>query len=124
MKGNSFNYNFNSALGIFGTSDLSVEDNVVYFTIGASIRVGGKVNKITHNLVVYSASYSTYKDRRDKFDIHWPGAIETDSGTDIVLINNTVGTYSGDWFVKSFFTTAKELASLLHILSVGRALLN
>ena len=91
VKGNSFNYNFNSALGIFGTSDLLVEDNVVYFTIGASIRVGGKDNQITHNLVVYSASYSTYKDRRDKFDIHWPGAIETDSGIGAVLIDNAVG---------------------------------
>ena len=37
------------------------------------------------------ASYSTYKGRRDKFDIHWPGAFEVDSATDAVLIDNAVG---------------------------------
>ena len=89
--GNSFNYNFNSALGIFGTSNLLLEDNVVYFTIGASIRVWGEHNEIIHNLVVYSASYSTYKDRRDRFDIHWPGAIEADSAIGAVLIDNAIG---------------------------------
>lgn len=91
MTGNSFNYNFNSALGVFGTSDLLVENNVVYFTIGASIRVWGERNNITHNLFVYSASYSTYKDRQDKFDVHWPGAIETDSAIGPILINNAIG---------------------------------
>jgi hypothetical protein len=91
VVGNSFNHNLNSALGIFGTSDLLVEDNVVYFTIGASIRVWGENNEIIHNLVVYSASYSTYKDRRDKFDIHWPGAIETESAIGAVLIDNAIG---------------------------------
>ena len=89
--GNSFNYNFNSALGIFGTSHLLIEDNVVYFTIGASIRVGGENNELVHNLVVYSASYSTYKNRRDRFDVHWPGAIETVTAIRAVLINNAVG---------------------------------
>ena len=94
VKGNSFSYNFNSALGIFGTNDLLVQDNVVYFTIGACLRVWGKANHLLHNLVVYSASYSTYKNRRDKFDVHWPGAIETESGVGAVLIDNAIGKMS------------------------------
>lgn len=91
VKGNSFNHNLNTALGIFGTSNLLVEDNVVYFTIEASIKVRGEANEIRHNLVVYTASYSTYKDRRDRFDIHWPGTIETISSIGTILIDNAVG---------------------------------
>ena len=90
VKGNSFNYNFNSALGIFGTNNLLVENNVIYFALGSGIRVWGKINRIIHNLVVYSASEATYKGRR-LFDLHWPGAIETESSLNSILIDNAVG---------------------------------
>lgn len=91
MKGNSFNYNFNTALGVFGTNNLLVENNVVYFTLGASIRIWGEMNQLIHNLVIYSASEATYKDRRDRFDPNWPGAIEADMALNPVLIDNAIG---------------------------------
>ena len=91
MKGNSFNYNFNTALGVFGTNNLLVENNVVYFSLGASIRIWGEMNQLIHNLVIYSASEATYKDRQDRFFLHWPGAIETEMSVDAVLIDNAIG---------------------------------
>ena len=91
MKGNSFNYNFNTALGVFGTNNLLVENNVVYFTLGASIRIWGEMNQLIHNLVIYSASEATYKDRQDRSDPNWPGAIEADMALNPVLIDNAIG---------------------------------
>jgi hypothetical protein len=91
VKGNSFNYNFNTALGVFTTNNLLVENNVVYFTLGASMRIEGEMNQLIHNLVIYSASLATYKGREDRFDPHWPGAIDTEEAQSVVLIDNAIG---------------------------------
>ena len=78
-------------MGVFGTNNLLVENNVVYFTLGASVRIWGEMNQLIHNLIIFTVSVSTYKGRRDRFDPHWPGAIETDQSRDAVLINNAIG---------------------------------
>ena len=55
------------------------------------MRIWGEMNQLIHNLVIYSASLATYKGRKDRFDPHWPGAIETEMSRDAVLIDNAVG---------------------------------
>lgn len=75
---------------MFGTDNLTVEDNVVHHTVGPSIRVAGKFNSLLRNLAVYSISIHTYDGREDKSNIHWPGAIEVHEAQDVILINNTV----------------------------------
>jgi hypothetical protein len=55
------------------------------------MRIEGEMNQLIHNLVIYSASLATYKGREDRFDPHWPGAIDTEEAQSVVLIDNAVG---------------------------------
>ena len=56
IRGNAFHDGFNSAIGVLGTSDVSLSDNVIHHTVGTSVRVAGKGNQLNHNLVVLSVS--------------------------------------------------------------------
>lgn len=55
------------------------------------MRIEGEMNRLIHNLVIYSASLATYKDRMDALDPHWPGAIDTEEAQNVVLIDNAIG---------------------------------
>lgn len=90
VRGNSFHDAFNTGIGVFGTNNLTIEDNVVHHTVGPSIRVAGKFNSVVRNLAVYSISIHTYNGRVEKSNVHWPGAIEVHEASDVTLINNTV----------------------------------
>lgn len=90
VRGSSFHDCFNTGIGVFGTDNLTVEDNVVHHTVGPSIRVAGKCNSVLRNLAVYSISIHTYDGKQEKSNIHWPGAIEVHEAFDVILINNTV----------------------------------
>ena len=56
IRGNSFHDGFNTAIGVFGTNDLTVVDNVIHHTVGSSVRVWGSRNKVLHNVAVLSVS--------------------------------------------------------------------
>ena len=90
VKGSSFHHCFNTGVGVFGTNNLTIENNVVFHTVGSAIRVAGERNRIVNNLAVYSISIHTYDDRKETSNDHWPGAIDTADGKDITLIRNSV----------------------------------
>lgn len=56
IRGNSFHDGFNTAIGVFGTHELTVVDNVIHHTVGSSVRVWGTNNKVLRNLAVLSVS--------------------------------------------------------------------
>ncbi|KAK3740701.1 hypothetical protein QZH41_019065 [Actinostola sp. cb2023] len=89
IRGNSFHHGFNTGIGVFGTNNLVVEDNVIYYTVGPGIRDEGKGNTLIHNLVARSEATSTYKGRSE-LPVHWPGAIENHKATNPLMFNNTV----------------------------------
>ena len=90
MRCNAIHDGYNPGIGVFGTNNLTLEDNIVHHTVGSSIQVTGEFNRVLRNLAVYSISIHTYKDRRDHSNVHWPGAIEVHKAEDVVLINNTI----------------------------------
>ena len=59
IRGNSFRDGFNTAIGVFGTDDLTVLDNVIHHTVGSAVIVWGRNNKVLHNLAVLSVSPGT-----------------------------------------------------------------
>lgn len=65
IRGNSFHHGFNTGIGVFGTNNLLVQDNVIYFTLGPCIRDEGNGNSLIHNLAVLSVSIATYKGRTE-----------------------------------------------------------
>ena len=61
VYGSSFNDGFNMGIGIYGTNDIEIEDNVIHHTVGPGIDLQGSRNKLLHNLVMYSIAEATYK---------------------------------------------------------------
>ena len=55
------------------------------------MRIEGKENLVIHNMVVMSLSILTYKGRKTKVNLIWPGAVELNLATDITVIDNAVG---------------------------------
>lgn len=73
------------------------------------MRIEGEMNQLIHNLVIYSASLATYKGREDRFDPHWPGAIDTEEAQSVVLIDNAVGKTS---FKNIAYEQAKDYSKI------------
>ena len=61
ITGSSIHDGFNVGIGVYGTDNLTITDNVVHFTVGPSIDLQGKSNKLVHNLASRSVAESTYK---------------------------------------------------------------
>ena len=70
VKKCAFNYNYNAAIGLFGTDNVLVEDNVVYRTMEYGIRDEGIGNRFIHNLVVLTKFVGIHKDQRQNFFKH------------------------------------------------------
>ncbi len=81
---------YNSGLGIFGTNELLVENNVFHHVVGAGIRNQGSSNKLIGNLVVLVIAPHTFKGQKPDFDVHWPGGIEVSKAKDTTMIGNAV----------------------------------
>ena len=63
VHGCSFNDGFNVGIGVYGTNNLTIEDNVVHHTVGPAIDLEGADNKLLNNLVMLSLAEGTYKVR-------------------------------------------------------------
>ena len=61
ITGSSIHDGFNIDIGVYGTSNLTITDNVVHFTVGPCIDLQGQNNKLVHNLASRSVAESTYK---------------------------------------------------------------
>ena len=61
ISGSSVHDGFNIGIGVYGTSNLTIIDNVLHFTVGPCIDLQGENNKLIHNLASRSVAESTYK---------------------------------------------------------------
>ncbi|XP_062842250.1 fibrocystin-L-like [Trichomycterus rosablanca] len=93
IKGCAFHHGFAPAIGIFGTDELSVDDNVIHHTVGEGIRVWGNNNTIRRNLVTMTLWPGSYNGRKETLNVNWNAAIEVNEGTNVVLQENTVAGY-------------------------------
>ncbi|XP_066572050.1 PKHD1 like 1, tandem duplicate 1 isoform X2 [Amia ocellicauda] len=90
VQGCAFHHGFSPAIGVFGTDGLTIDDNVIYFTVGEGIRVWGNKNIIRRNLVSMSVWPGTYQDREETTNTLWHAAIEVNNGRNNVLQDNIV----------------------------------
>lgn len=111
IQGCAFHDGFSPAIGVFGTTGLNVDDNVVHHTVGegnpdhspgetprpllhfpdswcysmcAGIRVWGDRITLRRNLVMMSLWPGSYQGREEPFNFQWNAAIE-------VLLKQTIG---------------------------------
>uniref|UniRef100_A0A8C4XEU0 PKHD1 like 1 n=1 Tax=Erpetoichthys calabaricus TaxID=27687 RepID=A0A8C4XEU0_ERPCA len=90
IQGCSFHHGFSPAIGIFGTNKLSVDDNIIYFTVGQGIHDLGTANKIRRNLVALTVWPESFKGKQPATYTLWHAAIEINQGADTVLQDNIV----------------------------------
>ena len=90
VRGSSFNDGYNSGIGVFGTHDLLIEDNVLYHVVDAGIRVHGSGMRIVRNLIVLLIAPHTYKGLIPPLDMFWPGGIEVIKAKNTTMIGNAV----------------------------------
>jgi len=88
VKKCAFNYNYNSAIGIFGSNNIPVEDNVIYRFINNGILDEGVGNRITGNLVTMGESIKRLKEQ--SLSIEFYSCINIARGTFTVLSNNVM----------------------------------
>merc|ERR1719513_186338 len=88
VKKCAFNYNYNSAIGIFGANNIPVEDNVVYRFINDGIFDESDGTRINRNLGTQGESVSRMKgqSKNDKFY----GCINIRRGTNTQLNGNVM----------------------------------
>merc|ERR1719369_964665 len=63
IKKCAFNWGFNSAIGLFGSNNIPVEDNVIYRFINNGIFDEGIGNRINRNLVTMGESIARLKEQ-------------------------------------------------------------
>ena len=90
VRGSSFNDGYNSGIGVFGTHDLLIEDNVLYHVVDAGIRDHGSGTRILRNLIVLLIAPHTYKGLIPPLDLFWPGGIEVIKAKNTTMIGNAV----------------------------------
>ncbi|KAM6974364.1 PKHD1 like 1, tandem duplicate 1, partial [Tautogolabrus adspersus] len=93
IQGCSFHDGFSPAIGVFGTDELKVDDNVIHHTVGEGIRIWGDKITVRRNLVMLSLWPGSYQDREEEFNFNYVAGIEVNKGTNVVLQYNIVAGY-------------------------------
>ncbi|XP_061122944.1 PKHD1 like 1, tandem duplicate 1 [Syngnathus typhle] len=93
IQGCSFHDGFSPAIGVFGSDDLAIDDNVIHHTVGDGIRVWGNRIILRRNLVIMTLWPGSYQDRREEFNFDWSAAFKVNEGTDIVMQDNIAAGY-------------------------------
>ena len=60
VKGSSFHDGYNMGIGVYGTNNLIILDNVIHHTVGPGIDLQGTNNSIIKNLVTLSLAEGTF----------------------------------------------------------------
>lgn len=61
VHGCSFNDGFNTALGVYGTDNLSIKNNVIHHGVNQLVEMEGANHTLVNNLIVLSLAEGTYK---------------------------------------------------------------
>ncbi|XP_047483519.1 fibrocystin-L-like isoform X2 [Penaeus chinensis] len=86
----SFNTNYNTAVGIFASSGVTVEGCVVYQTVGSSIKDQGRGNIFRNNLVSVMLFPGTYDGRWEPQNRDWHAGFDLEEASGTVLHGNVV----------------------------------
>ncbi|XP_066271366.1 fibrocystin-L-like [Branchiostoma lanceolatum] len=65
IRKNTFHSGFSPAIGVFGTQNLDIEDNVIHHTVGPAMRIWGVDNKVRRNLAMLLIWPDGYQDRSE-----------------------------------------------------------
>ena len=84
----SFHDGYNTAIGVFFSSNLVINDNVIHRTVGDSVIITGSDHTINHNLASMAQFIGTYRDRNEPDNELWTANFELSEATDFEFMNN------------------------------------
>ena len=84
----SFHDGYNTAIGVFFSSNLVINDNVIHGTVGDSVIITGSDHTINHNLASMAQFIGTYRDRNEPDNELWTANFELSEATDFEFMNN------------------------------------
>ncbi|XP_065660201.1 fibrocystin-L isoform X2 [Hydra vulgaris] len=90
VKGSSFHDGYNMGIGVYGTNNLVISDNVIHHTVGPGIDLEGSNNSIIKNLVTLSLAEGTFMTSAYQFDMKWPGAIQVHNAENYTMYGNSI----------------------------------
>ena len=88
VKKCGFNYNYNAAIGIFGSNNVGVEHNVIYRHILSGILDESVGTRIIGNLVTKGETIAHFKDLG--LSVDWYGCIDIRRATSTILKDNVM----------------------------------
>ncbi|XP_066271168.1 fibrocystin-L-like [Branchiostoma lanceolatum] len=77
-------------LGVYGTNNLNVTNNVIHHTVGQGAIVEGQGSLLYDNLMVQSIWPGSYQDRYEGASEKWEAALEIQDATHVVLQGNHI----------------------------------
>ncbi len=87
IQHSSFHDGYNTAIGVFGTDEVTVDNNVIYDTVGPSMTISGSNHKVTNNLASLSRFPGTYRTNQP-FNPDWTANFEVHDTEGLVLTGN------------------------------------
>ena len=89
VSNSAFHHNFNGALGVHLSNGVTLNNNVVFETVGSGVIVGGSSNKVTSNLAIMMKTLHGVS-FLDKHAISYPSMFEI-GGVDNEVRDNAAG---------------------------------
>ncbi|XP_068603731.1 PKHD1 like 1, tandem duplicate 1 [Brachionichthys hirsutus] len=93
IQGCAFHDGFSPAIGVIGTDQLKIDDNVIHHTVGQGIRVKGNGIIVRRNLVSMTLWPGSYQGREEPQNLDWVAGIEVSEAITVVLQHNIIAGY-------------------------------
>lgn len=90
LRNSSFYYGYSCAIGVFFSTGIPIENNVIYRTLGYGMRIEGSSNIIRNNLVAMNYWPMTYIVWQADYDNNYFGAIDVHASDSVILEDNFV----------------------------------
>ena len=88
VQNSSFHDGYNTAIGVFGTRGLLLDNNVIHSTVGTSVWVTGSHHIVNRNLASLAIFLGTYKDRNEPLNSLWTANFEVTEAVNLILTGN------------------------------------
>ena len=107
VQNSSFHDGYNTAIGVFGTRGLLLDNNVIHSTVGTSVWVTGSHHIVNQNLASLAIFLGTYKGRNEPLNSLWTANYEVTEAVNLILTGNVAsgGARAG------FHTNGEECAA-------------
>ena len=88
VTNSSFHDGYNTAIGVFGTHEILVDNNVIHVTVGPSVQVTGLGHNVTNNLASFAQFPGIYRDANEPLNSDWTANFEVMEAERLKLVGN------------------------------------